>query len=77
MSNIKQFQVNIGFGEAPSVYINLYDENQQVGRIDVSDPAAYTQVALAIEMLRVGNSVSWHEDAEVLSFGALCTDVYG
>lgn len=69
MAKVTGYQVNVRFGAAPLVYMNLYDENTQVGRIEVDEPRHMAQLALTVDMLAGGNHVEWNEEARVLHFG--------
>lgn len=62
------YQVNIRFS-IPTIYVNLYQGNRQVGRIDVDDPALFPLVAFAVQQLATNDHVSWNETAQVLHLG--------
>lgn len=73
MARVTGYQVNVSFGTPPFLYVNLYDGDTQVGRIEVDDPAFFPHLALAIDMLRTGTNVEWDENAQVLFFGMEAT----
>ncbi|HEY54068.1 MAG TPA: hypothetical protein G4N94_11485 [Caldilineae bacterium] len=67
-TKISGYQVNVRFS-IPTIYVNLYQGNTQVGRIDVDDPALFPLVTFAVEQMAGNDNVSWNETAEVLHFG--------
>lgn len=69
MAKVTGYQVNVSFGTPPLVYMNLYDGNTQVGRIEVDEPRQIAQLALTVDMLAGGSHVEWNEAARVLHFG--------
>ncbi len=70
MAQVTGFQVNVSFSTPPWIYMNLYDGNTQVGRIEIEDPAFIPKLAFTVDMLKGGNNVEWNEDAQVLHFGS-------
>ena len=69
---IDGYQVNVRFS-IPSIYINLYQGDTQVGRIDVDDPALFNLAAFAIEQLSTSDNIDWDDAAGVLQFGSKMT----
>jgi len=51
-TKISGYQVNVRFS-IPTIYVNLYQGNTQVGRIDVDDPALFPLVTFAVEQFGV------------------------
>ena len=70
MAQVTGYQVNVSFGTPPWVYVNLYKENTQVGRIEIEDSAEIPKMAFTVDMLKCGSNVEWNEEAQVLHFGA-------
>ena len=69
MAQVTSFQVMVGFGGSPGIHVNLYSENVQVGRIDVTDLAELPKLQFTLDQLRSAAKPEWIENSHTLSLG--------